>query len=161
MPPASLAAEARDRDAADRWPDHTEDGAARSETGYRSWDCSLLIQGVVRSAATKCSLLQMTAEQNHIRVGDKNDERFECAAQERPDGIRQRLKHAVNSAPLSEQQRHHVLTEHCLVFKLNSDIVKGFRIQWRSILAQHRRAMVASVFLFLVLAYVIIGRRNT
>ncbi len=100
----------------------------------------------------------MTDEQHYIRVAERSKERFECAAQERPDVIRQRLKHAVNSAPLSEQQRHRVLTEHCLVFKLNSAIVKGFRIQWRSILAQHRKALIASVFLLLVLAYVIIGR---
>ena len=80
--------------------------------------------------------------------------------QERPEVLRQKLKHAINSAPLSEQQRQRLVTEHCLVFQLNSDIVHGFRIQWRSIVAGHQRALIAAVILFVVLCYVYLIRGN-
>ncbi len=63
--------------------------------------------------------------------------------------LRQMLKDAVNAAPLTDAQRQRVMHEHCLIFQLNSNIVKGFRVEWKSILAQHRRAIL---FLLLLMA---------
>ena len=79
-------------------------------------------------------------------------------AQEPINFLRQKLKDAVNAAPLSDAQRQRVMHEHCLVFQLNSNIVKGFTIEWRSILAQHRTAVLFVLLLVAVLSVYIVYR---
>lgn len=56
-----------------------------------------------------------------------------CVQNGSSGGLKQRLRMAVNNAPLSAEQQESLLSEHCEVFRLNNAIVKGFSVGWLSL----------------------------
>ena len=67
--------------------------------------------------------------------------------------LKQRLRRAVNDAPLSAEQQEGLLSEHCEVFRLNHAIVRGFSVGWLDLARANMKwvALLASAGALLVL----------
>ena len=74
-------------------------------------------------------------------------------AQKGSGSLKERLRSAVNDAPLSADQQEALLSEHCEVFRLNNAIVKGFSVGWLDLAKANVKwvALVAGAGALLVL----------